>query len=400
MITVDEALSIIEKFAEHLPSEVVALNHARRRVLREDIKADTDLPPFTRSAVDGYAVRDGDQSESFTIRGVVQPGDLPSFTLEKGQCARVFTGSGLPKNGTRIFKQEDIEVQNQAIHVPSANASIYRNPDLYIRTQGEDAKSGEVLIKTGQRLRPADLGILASVGAIRPNVTKVPRVAHFVSGNELVEPQTVPHGTQIRDANSTLISSLIDQAGARIVHQARVPDDMGTTFEQISAVPANTYDILLFSGGVSVGAFDFCQAIFQNFEFKIHIHGVNVKPGKPLIFGTRGKQLAFGIPGNPVSHFVTFHLFIRPALIALMRGKAEDYRMVGQLTQDINEPPNEREIYWPGHWSMKPEGLVVEPLHWRSSGHLSCLSKSNALLKIPANSGPIKAGTQVQWLAV
>jgi molybdopterin molybdotransferase len=395
VISVDEALAIILKHAEALPTEGVALDHARGRVLREDVRVHSDQPPFTRAGMDGYAIRDGDKAPHFAIASVVKPGETPDFALEPGQCARIFSGSGLPREATRVVPLEDAEiVSEQTVRFKNIPT------DKYIRHQGEEARAGEILVKAGHTLKPADLAILASVGLVRPSVTKVPRVVHFVSGDELVEPQAIPNETQIRDANSTLIASLVGEVGARIIQQQRVPDEIGMAIEAVNKVPANMFDVVLFSGGVSVGAFDFCQSVLQNQGYKVCLHGVNVRPGKLLIVGARGKQLAFGIPGNPVSHFVTFHLFIRPALMALMSGRVQDNQMSGQLATDFNEPASPREAYWPSRWSLKPQGLILEPLDWKSTGHLSCLSHANALLKIPADSGPLRAGTQVQWLAV
>ncbi|HSI84483.1 MAG TPA: gephyrin-like molybdotransferase Glp [Candidatus Methylacidiphilales bacterium] len=396
MISVFEAQNIIRSHAHPLQPEQVALSAALGRTLREPAVADADLPAFDRSAMDGYAIASQDSSTHYRIAATIQPGQISDITLKYGETARIFTGAAIPAGADCVIPQELTETGDSGISFTS------RPTVSYVRKRGEDSRAGDVLIQAGKILQPSDLGILASTGQAWPAVTQKPRVLHLVSGNELVEPEQIPLPGQIRDSNSALITALVNKAGGTVVAQIKLADDEASALHGARLLAPGSFDILLFSGGASVGAYDFCASTLRTLGFLSHFRQVNVRPGKPLIFASRGHQLAFGIPGNPVSHFAVFHLFIRLALVRMQGAATEAIQLKeGHLMSPLADEPNARETYWPASWSVTSEGKVgITPLAWNSSGHLSSLSNANALLRVPANSPTIPAGERVQWVMV
>jgi molybdopterin molybdotransferase len=396
--SVQDTLQLILSHVTPLPAVAVVLEQCLNRVLRRDAKTDIDMPSFDRSAMDGYALAApaSEPSDFYTLSGMIAAGDEPHIALKPGQCTRIFTGAAIPEGTVRVLPQEDAEVSGD--HVRPSKAFRAGN-ETFIRRRGEEARAGEILIPAGQILRPAHLGILAGIGITYPLVARKPRLMHVVSGNELIKPELRPGKGQIRDSNSTLLSSLCAENGAAVRQHIHAPDNEAKTLELISSFPNINYDVLLFSGGSGSGPFDFCRAVFEKLGFTLYLQGVDVRPGKPLLFATRGTQLAFGIPGNPLSHFVLFQLFIRPVLMALQKANPADRQMHGVIAADIPEHSGARPSYSPGRWYVGASGLEIEPLPWRSSGHLSSLSTANALLFIPANSSPHHKGETVTWLA-
>lgn len=395
MHSVDDTLQLILGHVAPLPAVAVVLEQARNRVLRRAAKTDIDMPSFDRSAMDGYALAPPAPggSESYTVIETVAAGDASEISLQPGQCARIFTGASIPAGTVRVLPQEDAMVGGDKVR------PTHLSKETFIRHRGDDARAGDVLIPAGQILRPPHLGILAGIGITYPLVTRKPRIMHVVSGNELIRPEASPRKGQIRDSNSTLIAALCADTATIVRHHIHAPDNEAKILDLISSFPKISYDILLFSGGSGAGEFDFCRSVFEKLGFTLHLQGVNVRPGKPLLFATRDSQLAFGIPGNPLSHFVLFQLFIRPVLLALQKAAPDERQMRGVLAADIPESSGNRPTYSPGRWSVGKSGLEIEPLPWRSSGHLSSLSSANALLFIPAHSAPLHKGDIVTWLA-
>jgi len=393
MISVDEARKIIAEKTPSLGAEKVQLDDALGRVLREPVIADTDQPPFDRSAMDGYAIRADDKSETFKIITLIQAGDTPAVSLQPGECARIFTGAPIPPNGGIVIRQEDTLVADQVMRITERAAKTH------IRKKGEEVKAGTILIQPGQLLRPVDLSVMAGVGHTQVSVSRKPRVLHLSSGNELVKPDQIPKPGQIRDSNSILIKSLVAQSGGEIAGHLHAGDHLEEILHAARSFPP-AYDILLFSGGASVGDFDYAATTLEQLGFTIHFRQVSVRPGKPLIFATKDRQIAFGLPGNPVSHFVTFHLFVRAAIRKLQNLEPLEECHSAILSADQNELPNPRETYWPASFdhSISPSGLL--PLQQESSGHLASLLRAEALIKIPANSAPMAKGQVVTFLPV
>ncbi len=388
----EEVLALMLSELPPLATERVSLGLALRSVLREEIRADRDLPAFTRSAVDGYAIRQEDSSPHFRIIEEIQAGATSTRPLQVGECARIFTGAQLPEGASQVLMQEEVKIE-KAIMTPNSRTSAHN-----IRNQGEDAKAGEILLRSGERLGAPELAVLAGVGVTQPLVTQPVRVAHWVTGNEIIFPDQTPTGSQIRDTNSILMESLLTHQGARIVHQGHLPDQSEATQQALKAYGPDEADLLLLSGGASVGDYDFGRPALEAIGFEIKIQKVNLRPGKPLIFATRGKQRAMVIPGNPVSHFVIYHRFIAPLLAAWEGAPMPDRSMRGQLAEAFEYRANPRTTAWPAQACWKNDHWSLHPLRWMSSGDIRSLIGCNALLHFTDQSGALPVGTPIEFL--
>ena len=391
MIFLAEARSLIAEKIAPLAAVALPLAEAQGRVLRADVAAGEDMPAFDRSAMDGYAVGADDESERFRVVGEIQPGSAPAVELRPGECVRIFTGAQIPAGASQVIMQENVERDGEWI------APRQRDAKTWIRHRGEDARRGDVLLRAGVRLRAGELALLAQLGVTQPRVSPAPRVIHFATGNELTDPASAPAAGQIRDSNSTLLAALLADCGARLVRQRRCGDELQTLIAAASAAD-DAWDALLISGGASVGDYDFGVRALEALGFTIHFRQINLRPGKPLVFATRGRQVAFVIPGNPVSHFVTFHAAIRLALECMESAPVSWPLALAELAEDLPAQPDARETFWPAHVEIRDGGLRAQPLAWQSSGDLRGLVGTNALLPIAAGTQPMRAGSHVNAL--
>ncbi|HTB63524.1 MAG TPA: molybdopterin molybdotransferase MoeA, partial [Opitutales bacterium] len=271
-----------------------------------------------------------------------------------------------------------------------------------VRKRGSDARQGEVVLTAGTRLDATELAILAAVGEVNPLVNASPRVAHATTGDEIVPPESIPGPGQIRNTNQILISSLLQNCRipAANIHQEHWGDDPILAADRLGSEAFAKADIILISGGASVGDHDYTARILEAAGFEIVMRRVNMRPGRPLILAFRGKQIAFGLPGNPVSHFVCFGLFVRHALKRLMDKKMLHWRwpIFGKfsLSQPLKNAANIRPTFWPARLNMIPHN--VEPLAWNNSGHLGSLAGANALIFLPPKTAELLAGEKVRTL--
>jgi molybdopterin molybdotransferase len=386
MISLNEARAVIAQNILPLEAARVPLAEARGRVLREEIAAPDDIPAFDRSAMDGYAVAADDRSERFRVVAEIQPGAVEDVRIGAGECARIFTGAAIPAGASQVIMQEDARRDGGTM------IATRRTAATHIRVRGEDARKGARLLAAGTRLGPAEVALLAQIGATQPLVARPVRVLHVATGNELVDPAQTPAPGQIRDSNSALIGALLAGRGAILARQTRSGDSLEALVGAIEAATASEWDLLLISGGASVGDFDFGTRALGRLGFETRFDKINLRPGKPLVFGTRGRQAAFVIPGNPVSHLVTFHVAIARALECFAG-------VVGDWTFDMvalrgEVPEDRRETWWPAR--LTPDG--AEPLAWQSSGDLVGIAGVNALLRIAPGGGVLAAGAQVPCL--
>ena len=392
MLNLDEARNLIAENVRVLHAECVPLAAARGRRLRESVAADEDIPAFDRSAMDGYAVRADDRSPEFRVVAEVAAGAIPTRSIGIGECARVFTGAAIPDGATQVVVQEVAQRNGDMVSFSK------RDDALNIRRRGEDARAGDILLERGALLGAIEMSLLAQLGKMNPLVAPRPRILHVVTGSELVAPDSAPAPGQIRDSNSTMIAALAAEAGADIVSHQRAGDDLATLLSAVKIVPDSDWNMLLVSGGASVGDYDFGRRAIEELGFSVHFHQLNLRPGKPLIFATRGQQSAFIIPGNPLSHFVCWHAVIRSALDVLARGSLQIGFVELPLGDMQSLRGHPRETWWPARIAWGADGPVAEPLKWQSSGDLTRLAGVDALLRIPSNSAPISPGEKISAL--
>jgi molybdopterin molybdotransferase len=389
MLSLSEARSLITQSVHVLAPERVSLSDARGRFLREALIATEDMPAFDRSAMDGYAVNRDDPSGEFRIVAEVAAGALSERPIGAGECARVFTGSSIPPGANQVVMQEFAQRQGDTVSFSPHGAGGN------IRLRGEDAREGSVLIERGMRLGPIELALCAHIGVVSPLVSPRPRVFHVVTGSELVSPEIAPAPGQIRDSNSILTGALVAESGAALIAQHRTGDDLDLLLPILHGVPATAWDVLLLSGGAGPGDHDLGLRALRDLGFSVQFQQLNLRPGKPLIFATRERQIAFVIPGNPLAHFVCWHVGIDSALQMLTRGSTEFALVNATLGGDKPLPGNARETWWPALFSWENDTPVMLPLKWQSSGDLTGLAGVDALIRVPSKSPPIAPGENV-----
>jgi molybdopterin molybdotransferase len=317
MLEFPEALRLLLDAIEPGPGESVPLDHAFRRVLRTDVSAKTDLPPFDNSAVDGFAVRSVDCASATEDKprplrnvGTIPAGATSEEMLKSGECQRIFTGAPLPPGADAVVMQEDTAVgEDEAILVKAA-ARPWEN----IRLRGEDIRSGFLLGETGRRLGAGDLAILVSGGLHEVEVGSRPRVRLLSTGNELIAPGEALRPGTIYESNTVLLRPFLDETGAIVESSSGIPDDE-TALEQTMRDAFDRADFVITTGGVSVGARDCVKEVFTRLGGTGVFWKIALKPGKPFYFGTLGKKYLFGLPGNPISALVTFLILVRPAML-------------------------------------------------------------------------------------
>jgi molybdopterin molybdotransferase len=392
MIPVAQAREEIRQRALPLPAETVPLLEARGRILREPAAAAEDMPPFDRSAMDGYAVRADDPGTEWEIIGEVRAGETKDFEVKPGTAVRIFTGARLPAENLKVIMQEDVAAEGARIRQTRPGR------DAHIRRRGEDARAGEVLLPPGTPLDAAGLAVLASIGRASVSVSRAPRVFHLTTGDEIIPPDQPLGPGQIRNSNAFLIGALCREYGAGSVTHRHAPDRLETMTAQLAEFGAATHDLVLISGGSGAGKYDFTAELFRHLGAEICFRQVDVRPGKPLIFGAAGGQLVFGLPGNAMSHYVCFHLFVRLALDGLIARAAEEQIPAGFLAEALEDARNPRETWWPAQIDSREGRVELHPRPWKSSGDITRLPGSDALFRIPAGTPRLPAGARVEYL--
>jgi len=387
-----DVLALVNQLCLPLDAERVSLAEAGGRVLREPVGAPDDQPPFDRSSVDGFAVRQTDRASTFRIVDEIRAGDWKPRVLQPEEAVRMATGGALPGEGLRVVMKEDAQVEADRLTV------LRHDDERHIRFRGEDARAGQVLVEVGAILSPGALALLASVGCARPLVTRLSRVRHIATGNEIVPPDQMPERGQIRDSNSTLVRAFLGQSGIE-VEQLRAGEDKDAIQSAI-ANRQSPIDLLLISGGASVGEHDFTRQLLEEAGFTIHISKTTARPGKPLIVAQRGNTLAFGLPGNPLAHFVCLNLYVRAALEAFAGQSARTAFVPGALAADLATDGNTRETFWPARWLLQDGSVMLTPLRWSSSGDLTALATANALIRVTAGLEQFQRGSRVEFVRI
>ncbi len=385
MLSVDGVLKLIDERVLPLPACQLPLAECRGLRLRRDIEAREDEPAFDRSAMDGFAVPEDAVAGWLAILQEILPGGPSADVLNSGCAARVYTGSALP-GGVVVVKQEDVlERDGNILLEPST-------PRGFVRRRGSAARRGDILVPDMTMLSPAEMAVLASAGAGTPLVVPRPRLAHLTTGREIVGISDSVSDGHIRNTNGPMIRALVEQLGAVYAGNQHVDESLETALAACEAPGFADADVLLISGGSSGGRYDRTAEILTRLGFEILSRSVNCRPGKPFLFGVRGAQVAVGLPGNPVSHFVTFHLFVSRILRRL--GQWDIPPVVSaRLCEGVTIQPDERETFWPGRASAGE----VSAQAWLDSGHLSALLGVNALIRVPPHDAP-RSGSLVEIL--
>lgn len=400
MLSVTEARERILSHFQTTTPEQIALVDSLRRILAVDVKADGDYPPFDNSGMDGFALRSADTSaSSLTLKVVadIPAGSAPTVSLNPGEAARIMTGAPLPSGADCVIPVEDTDFQDRHSGTPAPKTITLAKqmmPGENIRLRGTDMQMGDLILKTGRRLKPQDLGLLAALGIAHVSVYRKPRVALFSSGDELLPVDAPLEPGKIRDTNSYSLAAAILQAGAEVIHLGVAKDTREAVTALLDQAAQEKADLILSSAGVSVGAFDFIKELIEangNMEF----WRVNMRPGKPLAFGAYRGRSFIGLPGNPVSAFVGFEVFVRPVLERLSGSMDGDRQIVRvRCVEEIES--DGRESYLRARLQDQNGERWAALTGHQGSGNLLSLVQADALLIIPAGVKCVPAGSEVE----
>ena len=384
-LSADAALEQIKSGAVRIRGiEKIAIREALNRILAEDIRSHINVPTGTNSAMDGYAVNSGDipssGSAELSVLGTAWAGKPFSGKLSAGSCVRIMTGAIMPDGADTVIIQEDVQVTGAGIIIDGAT----RKGDN-VRQAGEDIAAGDLILTSGRRLNPADIGLIASLGIAEVCVVRRLRVAFFSTGDELRSiGETLSDGA-IYDSNRYTLYGMLERMGADIIDMGVIKDDLDDLEEAFSIAAANA-DVLITSGGVSVGEADYIKEILAKLG-KVDFWKVAIKPGRPLAFGKVGNAVFFGLPGNPVSVMVTFYEFVQPALRKMIgENDAGILSLKARCDSRLKKRPGRVE-YQRGILQKDQDGnLVVVKTGAQGSGILRSMSQANCFIILPLDS--------------
>ncbi|MBS0010284.1 MAG: molybdopterin molybdotransferase MoeA, partial [Bacteroidales bacterium] len=385
MISHEEALAITEKYIPEKDIEFVPFMTSLGRLLAEDIISDIDMPPFDKTAVDGYACRREDLGRELVINEIVAAGQLASAPVEEGRCVKIMTGAAMPEGTDWVFMVEDAEERDGRVKFTGKAGKDN------IAKLGEDIRVGDTVLKAGKIIVPQDIAVMATVGAVKVAVRQKPLVGIISTGDELVEPRDKPGPAQIRNSNAYQLTAQTIRAGGEAVYYGIAPDDEGPTLNMLSKAISEC-DIVLLTGGVSMGDYDEVPAVMRKAGVDIIFDRIAVQPGKPTTFGVHQKAIVFGLPGNPVSSFIQFEIFVRPMIMRAMGLEKLEVERKYELAADYTRKRSHRMAWVPV--SLESDGTVA-PVEYHGSAHINALPAAWGIMKVPVGLSAIKKGETV-----
>jgi len=378
-VSIEDAFDIVLKHLYQPKIETCPLSESLNRVLAENVEADRDFPPFNRVAMDGICIRFNEFEKGireYQVRGIQSAGS-EQLDLPAGECAiEVMTGASLPTNADTVIRYEDVETANSQVVIKIEDVRRGQN----VHTKGHDRKEGDVLLKSPKQITAADIGVLATVGKSRVPVFTQPKIVVISTGDELVDVHEEPLPHQIRRSNVYSLEALMRSIGIEVKHQ-HIDDDKKAIEDVVTSV-LESYDVILFSGAVSKGKFDFLPDVLASLGVKQHFHRVQQRPGKPFWFGTRDKTTVFAFPGNPVSTYVCAKRFLMPWIRKSFG--LELSNQMAELNADVVFKPK-LQYFVTVALTWKKATLVATPMPGHGSGDLANLSDADGLIELPAN---------------
>jgi molybdopterin molybdotransferase len=386
MIPFDEALKTATNAVSRLNKERVALDSALGRILAEDVISDIDMPPFNKSAVDGFACRVADLETELTIIETIPAGKFPEKTINNGQCSRIMTGAPVPDGADCVVMVE----HSKLISEYKVTFDILKTTSNICKT-GEDVTSGMKLIDKGTLINPGHIAVMASAGYANPLVSVLPSVGVISTGDELVEPSEKPNGSQIRNSNAFQLIAQVKSMGCVANYYGIAPDTEKDTLDILQKSLSNN-DVTLLTGGVSMGDFDFVPAVMQKAGLKILFQKIAIQPGKPTVLSVMQNKLCFGLPGNPVSSFVLFELLVKPVLYNMMEHKYTPVIVHIPFGINYTRKRSDRLNIIPVEIRA---GKQVFPVDYHGSAHIHSMSFATGFVIIPVGTTEIIKGTEV-----
>jgi molybdopterin molybdotransferase len=383
LIPFEEAYRIVMDSAFETESEEIAFSGSLNRVLMADIISDIDMPPFNKATVDGFACRRADLGEELELIETIPAGSSPKKRITSNQCSKIMTGAAIPEGADTVFMVEDSIILNSG-KIRYTGSFTKDN----ISPRGEDIRSGDKLLEKGRLIRPQDIALMALTGNTSVKVSKKPVVSVISSGSELVEPSEKPGLSQIRNTNSYQLMAQIDRAGAKGRYLGIAKDDEAETFDIIKQAISES-DVVLITGGVSMGDFDFVPSVLERAGVRLIFSRINIQPGKPTTFGIHQKALVFGLPGNPVSAFIQFELLVRPLLCKMAGYKWEPVIIKLPMESSYTRRSSDKR-------SLVPVVITIDgtvsPVEYHGSAHISAYSKASGIITLAEGKKSVEKG--------
>lgn len=385
MITFQEALNHTTKEIPELDTELIHLRDSYGRVLAQNVYSDINMPPFNKAAVDGFACRRVDLEKPLEVIETIAAGKGSQRTVAEGKCAKIMTGAMLPKGADCVVMVEQTELLADG-RVKILNLKTKNN----IAYKAEDIKTGELVLQSNTLIAPQHQAVMAAVGATKIIVYRKARVTVFSTGDELVEPEQQPEQGKIRNSNGIQLVNQASRMGCEVRYGGIIPD----TAEDSERMIREAYhwsDVILLSGGISMGEFDFIPAVLQKLQFDIKFRTISVQPGKPTVFGRSGDKFVMALPGNPISSFNIFELLAKPMIYRLMGYAYTAKRFEFPLAVDYKRKRSVRLAFIPA--ILNENG--VNPVGYHGSAHINALSAANVLFEIPVGTTEMLKGEKV-----
>lgn len=387
MLTIQEALQAFNAIEGIKARETVPLLQALNRVLAGPILSRLDHPPFDKSAMDGYAVDSSDPVSEWRIVETIAAGRQPREAIRPGYCSKIMTGAMLPPGADAVVMIEQTVQEGDIVRLK--NGVVQRGD--HICQRGEDARSGDLVAAPGRRVNAQLLGVLAACGYHEVEVFARPRLTVLTTGDEVVMPGCPLQPGQIYNSNGFSLYGQYQALGLEVRFGGGAADSLDGLKDRLRELLTDC-DVLVISGGVSMGDFDFVPQAIQEMGGSVHFAKVAIKPGKPTLFATIDGRLVFGLPGNPVSTFIITEILVKPALLRLMNCDDPPRETVGVLTSAVQRRKLERTEYLPVHC----DGNRVRPIEYHGSAHLLSLPQANGLIRIDRGQAGLEAGSQVR----
>jgi molybdopterin molybdotransferase len=386
MITFEKAFETVMNSVFAIGTESVSFTDSLNRVLSGDVRSDMDLPPFNKATVDGFACRKTDLKNDLEIVETIAAGMKPEKRISENQCSRIMTGAVVPEGADVVFMVEDSLVLSSG-KVKFTSTLSKGN----ISIKGEDIKNGDTVLIPGKMIRPQDIAVMASVGCTSVTVSKMPKVAVISSGDELVEPSEKPGSAQIRNTNAYQLMAQVKRAGALGKYWGIARDDEAETYEIVKSAISES-ELVLITGGVSMGDFDFIPSVLEKAGVRILFSRVNVQPGKPTTFGVHPDALVFGLPGNPVSSFIQFELLVRPLICKMMNFQWDPVIINLPFKETFSRKSSDRQAWIP---VVITNDGCLSPVEYHGSAHISSLALADGIITLPVGEKKIEKGEVV-----
>jgi molybdopterin molybdotransferase len=386
LITHEKALDLIREHVQILGSERVDIKESLNRVLRQDVLSDIDMPPYNKSAMDGYACRHADLKNELEVVEVLPAGTLPHKVIGENQCAKIMTGSMMPEGADCVIIVEQVKEVS-----PGKIRFLGDSTPGNICLKGEDVLVGQLLLTTGTRITAKEIASLASVGCVQPMVSRKPTVGIIATGDEIIEPYGIPRAAQIRNSNSYQLLAQVQQFGCQEKYFGIVPD----TDEAIGSIIATAKtecDLIMFTGGVSMGDYDLVPALLQKSGFTLVFEKIAIQPGRPTVFGISDTTIVLGLPGNPVSSFVVFEYYAKEILAGMMGLRNYGSTVSCRLAHPYKRKNGTRLARVPAKFTA--EGMI-EVVEYHGSAHITALLSADGIISIPIGVVAIPEGASV-----